>query len=121
MSLIKREYYHAVVLEIRGRFLGGVEGPPFLNMIGELARDGRTRVVLDLSRTRFMDSTGIGALMLAQERLRAAGGDVRLTGLESRIRALFLMTHLLGAVFEEYPTREQALSSFYEHARPVAA
>jgi len=41
--------------------------------IADAERDGADTVVLDLRELDFMDSTGIGALLRAQQRLRAAG------------------------------------------------
>lgn len=121
MSLLKQEHYHAVVIDIRGRFFGSVDGADFMHLIAELFHAGKTRVVVNLSRTDSIDSSGIGTLLAARQKMRAAGGDLRLAGLETRIKALFLMTHLLGAIFDEYPSREEALASYRKHEQLLAA
>ena len=44
----------------------------------EAAGPGHAVVVVDMSRTRFCDSAGLNALVAADRRLRAQGGEVRL-------------------------------------------
>ena len=106
------EQYHATVISIDGKFLGSLERDAFKEAIDGLKEAGKTRVVLDLSGTELMDSTGIGLLISALTTMRRAGGDVRLAGMHARIKNLFLMTRLLGNVFEDYDTVEEAVQSF---------
>lgn len=106
------EHYHAAVIAIEGRFLGSVERDAFKDAIDALKDAGKTSVIIDLSNTAFMDSTGIGLLIGALTTMRRAGGDVRLAGMNDRIENLFLMTRLLGSAFTSYDTVEAAAESF---------
>lgn len=106
------EQFGAVIVDIRGKFLGSVEGQSFKENIDRLKEEGKKNIVIDLSNTDFMDSSGIGVLIGALTSLRKVGGDARLAGIEKRIKSVFLMTHLLGTVFEDYPTVEEASRSF---------
>lgn len=112
MPFSVNEEYHAVVVEIKGKFLGSVEGPAFKEALNELKEAGKTYVVVDLSKTDFMDSSGIGTLISGLTTMRKAGGDIRLAGMEKRIKSVFLITRLLGPVFDDYETVEEALASF---------
>lgn len=112
MSFAIREHDHADVLVIEGRFLGSLERPVMGRTIDTLLATGRIRLVIDLSETVFMDSTGIGLLIHAAARLRAAGGDVRLASMQDRVRRLFITSRLLGEVFADYPATEDALASY---------
>lgn len=105
-------HYVAGVLAIRGRFLGSLERPRLRLAFAELAAAGHTRLVIDLSRAEFMDSTGLGLLIEGARMLRALGGDVCLAGLPARIKNLFVRTGLVDGVFETYDTVEEALESF---------
>ena len=49
--------------------------PQFRGAIGTLLGTGCRHVVIDLSATTFLDSSGLGALVWAAHRMRAAGGD----------------------------------------------
>ena len=57
---------------VKGRFLGSIERDAMQQPVDALLEDGRTRLVIDLAKTDFMDSTGIGVLVRGAERLRAA-------------------------------------------------
>lgn len=112
MKFKTSEQYHATVLEMKGKFLGSVDGDAFKETITELKDAGKTKVVVDLSQTDMIDSTGIGMLISALTTMRNAGGDVKIAGLKKRIKNLFLMTRLLGPVFDDYDAVEDALQSF---------
>jgi anti-sigma B factor antagonist len=60
---------------------------------GELA-DGRRFIRLDLSRLFFLDCAGLGALVLAHNRLLAARGTLALAGVGARIARILALTHL---------------------------
>ena len=68
--------------------------------------------MIDLSKADFMDSSGIGALIGALTTMRKAEGDVKLAGMKDRIKNLFLLTRLLGSVFDDYDSIEDAVASF---------
>ena len=112
MPFSVQENYNAVVIEITGKFLGSLEGAAFKKTVSDLKDAGKKRVVVDLSKTDLMDSSGIGTLIAALTTMRNAGGDIYLAGVEKRMRNLFLMTRLLGNVFEDYDTVEDAVNAF---------
>jgi len=112
MPFSTSEKYQAVVISISGKFLGSIEGPAFKDKIEELKDAGKTRVVIDLSKADFMDSSGIGALIGALTSIKKADGDMKLAGMKDRIKNLFLLTRLLGPVFDDYDTIEEAAKSF---------
>ena len=97
--------------KITGKFLGSVEGPAFKDTLEELKDSGKTKVVIDLSKADFMDSSGIGALIGALTTMKKVDGDVKLAGMKERIKNLFLLTRLLGPVFEDFDTVEEAAAA----------
>lgn len=111
MPFSTSEKYQAVVISITGKFLGSIEGPAFKDTIEELKESGKKKVVIDLSKADFMDSSGIGALIGAFTTMKKADGDVKLAGMKERIKNLFLLTRLLGPVFEDYDSVEEAAAS----------
>ena len=115
MPFSTKEEYQAVVIDIKGRFLGSIDGAAFKTTLSELLESGKINFVVDLSRADFMDSSGIGVLIGGLTSTRRAGGDMRLAGMTKRIKNLFLITKLLGSVFDDYDTVELALKSFDEN------
>ncbi len=59
-------------------------------------------LVVDLSDTEFMDSTGLGILLGSTEGLRKRGGEVRLVGLSRPVTRVLEVTGLMD-MFRVYP------------------
>src|SRR3954464_5798220 len=70
--------------------------------------DGKTCVLIDLSRVSFMDSTGLGVLVDTLKRLRAARAELLLIVSDYDVERLFELTGLTGA-FRIYRSRDEAL------------
>jgi anti-sigma B factor antagonist len=72
---------------------------------------GARRLLIDFSRTGYIDSSGLGALVSINKRIREAGGELRLSGLNEDLRSLFELTKL-DTLFAIAETPQQALASF---------
>ncbi len=72
---------------------------------------GQSRLLIDLNGVAYIDSSGMGTLIAAMKQARAAGGDVRLCGLQEDVRAIFETTRVVQAM-SIHPTRQEALASW---------
>src|SRR5262245_33375564 len=63
-------------------------------MVGELVANGHARVVIDLSDTAFIDSSGLGALVSCLKKTRQAGGDLRIAGPTAQVEMVLDLTNL---------------------------
>ena len=61
--------------------------------------NGHTTIEIDLSRTTFMDCTGLGALIALRKLARARNGGVRLVNPTSTVQRLFDVVRA-GEIFE---------------------
>ena len=68
------------------------------------------RIVFNMCHLRFVDSSGLGSLMLCLRRLSASGGMLKLCGLSKSIQALFELVRM-NRVFDIYPTTEEAVQA----------
>lgn len=59
-----------------------------------LGRLSQSRVVLDLDNTELLDSAGLEALLDSQDRLREAGGDLKIAASNSVNRKILEITRL---------------------------
>jgi anti-sigma B factor antagonist len=75
--------------------------------VGDVIDGGRAHLVLDASGITFMDSTGIGVLVIALRRTRALDGSFAIAGVQGRALRTFEMTGL-ARVFTLYDTVEDA-------------
>lgn len=74
----------------------------------EATERGDHKLIVDLTKVDFLDSTGLGALIGAQRRAREFEGEVRLVAQEGQIMRLLRITGLLK-IFGVYPTLDEAL------------
>jgi anti-sigma B factor antagonist len=81
--------------------------PRLRERLVELVEAGARSVIVDLSRVEFLDSTGLGVLVGALKRLRAAGGSLALVCGHERLLKIFRIT-ALDRVFALYDTVEAA-------------
>jgi len=68
-------------------------------------------LIIDLSGAHFVDSSALALLMRTMNQCRLAGGDLRVCGVQPRVRYVFELTRL-DRVFTFFPDREAALESF---------
>jgi anti-sigma B factor antagonist len=73
-----------------------------------LAQDAS--IVFDMSQLRFVDSSGLGSMMVCMRHVKASGGTLKLCGLSKSVQALFELVRM-NRVFEIYQTREEAIQS----------
>jgi anti-sigma B factor antagonist len=69
------------------------------------------KVVLDMAQLRFVDSSGLGAMLSCLRLLNAKGGDLKLCGMSSRVRALFEIVRM-HRIFDIYGTKDEAVKAF---------
>jgi anti-sigma B factor antagonist len=72
------------------------------------ALEGASRLVIDLSRVRFVDSSGCGALLSILRQVNIVGGRMVLCAVTEPVRALFDLMRL-RRVIDIYETRSEAL------------
>ncbi len=65
----------------------------FKERMRDLVEDGPARVVLDLSRVGFLDSSGLGAVV-AVKKLLGPGRDLELAGLTPAVDKVFRLTRM---------------------------
>jgi anti-sigma B factor antagonist len=81
------------VVTVRGE-VDLVTAPTLKTRLLDLVADGATEIVVDLSGTEFMDSTGLGAVVAAYKRVRAHDGHLKLVATTSRVKRAFEITNL---------------------------
>jgi anti-sigma B factor antagonist len=68
-------------------------------------------LLVDFSKTGYIDSSGLGALVSISKKVREQGGDLRLSGLNEDLRSLFELTKL-DTLFAIADSSAQALAGF---------
>jgi len=83
----------------------------FSTSAADLIGRGETRLVIDLQSVGYLDSAAIGCLMDLYRQATAAGGTLKLAGVQKRVATMLTMT---GAhnFLEVHADRSAALASF---------
>jgi anti-sigma B factor antagonist len=104
------EGHDVLVLELREDNLDASNVRDFREAAQSLMQE-RTRVVLDLAGVKFIDSSGLGALISCLRQANARKGDFRLCEMSRNVRALFELMRM-HRVFSIHETRADAVASF---------
>ncbi len=99
------------ILTLKGRLSLG-ESTLVREKISQLAAAGHIRVVVDLSGVDYIDSTGLGILVICFTSLKKQGGALKLVNPNKRNVELLLLTKL-HTVFEVFNEVQDAVNSFF--------
>jgi anti-sigma B factor antagonist len=111
MKFPSREVEGVVVLEPKGKIMGGPDATDLHAQLHELIDQGKKKVVIDLAKVSWMNSTGLGILISGLTTLRNNGGDLHLANVTEKIRSLLTITKLI-TVFETFESTDEAVASF---------
>lgn len=74
-------------------------------------QEGAERMVVNFENVRFFSSQAISKLIILERRVKARGGQLRLTNLRPEVRDLFAYTSL-DSVFDIQDEQSEAIRSF---------
>jgi anti-sigma B factor antagonist len=111
MELALFEDGSVTVVTLSGDLVIGDAEALFKKTVSRLLEEGKVRLVVDCTGLRYVDSSGLGALVRALTTSQNEGGRAKLFGVGPHLKKLLEMTRL-DSVFETFDNREQAVSSF---------
>jgi len=98
------------VIEIPERLDAGCSNE-LKDKINEIVNESIYNIVINLSNTNFIDSSGLGALVSKISVCKANGGDIKLAAPGKRVFEILQITHL-DKVLNYYHDLEEAINSF---------
>ncbi len=110
MNLTPEKIGDVTVVVLPGEQLDASNAKEFKRDMAPLLEPCR-RVIFDLVQLRFVDSSGLGAILSSLRQLNANGGDLKLCGMSKPVRALFELVRM-HKIFEIHETRDDALRAF---------
>jgi anti-sigma B factor antagonist len=112
LDIQQREREGIAVLEMKGRITVGKEATALREKVAELVAANVRNIVFNLAGVDYIDSTGLGALVMCATTLQKAGGSVKLVSLNRRNIELLVMTRL-ATCFEIFTDEGDAVGSYY--------
>lgn len=99
------------VIEVKGSLVGGEETDELRNAVADFVEQGTKKLVIDLAKVTYLNSTAIGVLVSTHTSFSKNKGAVKLCGINKNINNIFVITKLT-LVFDVAETREEAIAAF---------
>jgi anti-sigma B factor antagonist len=112
LDIQQREREGILILDVKGRLVVGEPIASLRERIRELSESGRNNVILNLNGVDYIDSTGLGGLVISYTTLKKAGGALKVLNLSKRNIELLVLTKL-STVFEIFDDEQDAVNSFF--------
>jgi len=112
LDIEQREREGIVILDLKGRITTGEEATLFRETVHQLAGSQTTNVILNMADVEYIDSTGLGAIVVCSTAIQKAGGKSKLLNLNRRTIELLVMTKL-ATIFEIFTDEIDAVNSFF--------
>lgn len=111
LDIQRREREGISILDLNGRLVVGDSNLLREKVNEEVAR-GQAQIILNLKDVDYIDSTGLGIMVICYTSLQKGGGHVKLVNLNRRNIELLLLTKL-STVFELFGDEQSAVNSFF--------
>jgi anti-sigma B factor antagonist len=111
LEIHEREKEGIRIFDLSGRMTVG-EAAAVRDRTRELLAEGARRFLFNLQEVDYIDSTGLGVLVMCYTAVEKAGGGLKLLNLNRRNVELLVLTKLI-TVFEIFNDEQDAVNSFF--------
>ena len=112
LELQWREIEGIAILDLNGRLIVGTEATDLRRSFTQLISQQKPNIILNLKEVTFIDSTGLGTLVIGHSESEKFGGAMKLLNLSKRSAQLLILTKLT-TVFEIFDDEQAAINSFF--------
>jgi anti-sigma B factor antagonist len=111
LNISERQVGDVTILDMDGRITIGEGSVALRTAIRRLLEEGKKKILLNLAKVNYIDSSGIGELVSSYTAIGKESGQLKLLNLTQKLEDLLTITKLL-TVFDVYDSEEEALASF---------
>ena len=112
LSLTERTKEGITILDVKGQIVAGDGADKLRDRLRALAESGSTNAILNRAHVDYIDSSGLGALVMSYSALKKKEGALKLLNLTRRNVELLVLTKL-ETVFEVFDDEQNAVNSFF--------
>jgi len=112
MEIQVREREGVRILDLKGELTAGKGVQRLREAVQSEIEAGHTKLILNMAGVDYIDSTGLGSLVVCFTRVQRAGGALKLLNLNRREIQLLVLTKLT-TVFELFDDEQDAVNSFF--------
>jgi anti-sigma B factor antagonist len=112
LEIQEREREGILILDLNGRITSGAEAGSFREAASAVATRPSPNLILNMANVDYVDSTGLGAMVMIATSVKRSGGKVKLLTMNRRNIELLVMTKL-ATIFEIFNDELDAINSFF--------
>ena len=110
MKIKTKEVEGITVLELSGEMYGGPDNMKLIDVITELIDEKKFDLVVNLSKVKWISSTGLGILVSARSRYAKEGGKIKLCQPNDRVLGILQVTRL-NLIFDVFDKEKEAIEA----------
>ena len=111
MTITAREIGEVTVVDLVGRITVQEGWETFRDLMRDLLRRDRVKIVLNMQQVPYIDSTALGEIIRTYTSVIRHNGSVKLLNVSSHVHQLLVITSLLS-VFDLFESEADAIKSF---------
>jgi anti-sigma B factor antagonist len=112
LEISKREKEGIAILDVRGKLIMGESATCLRESFSAALAAGTKNVILNLAEVDYIDSTGLGTLVMCHTKAEDQQGMVKLLNLTKRNIELLVLTKLT-TIFDIFTDEQDAVNSFF--------
>ena len=116
MQIVHRTEDDVLIIEVLEARLATNAAQDFGEQLNHLIGLGHNRVVLNLQRVRFIDSSGLGIIVMVQRRL-TNGGEIAIVSDQEAVLNVLKLTRM-NKIFRIFPDEASAVAALSEASSP---
>src|ERR671910_2632971 len=110
LNIRERQAGDVTILDMDGKITIGEGSVALRSAVRRLLEEGKKKILLNLAKVGYIDSSGIGELVSSYTAINKDGGELKLLNLTQKLQDLLTITKLL-TVFDVYESEADALTA----------
>lgn len=111
MEIEERTIGEVKILDLSGRITVATGNQRLKSAVEAMVQQGHVKILINLAGVTYLDSAGLGELVISSRLARRAGGSLKLENAIPRISELLAVAKLQG-ILENFDSEEAAIRSF---------
>lgn len=112
LEIKQREREGIIILDMEGRLIVGEATAHLRSIVTSQLAAGHNNFVFSMGAVNFIDSSGLGGMVICYTAVQKANGKIKLLNLTKRNIELLVLTKLT-TVFETFDDEQEAVNSFF--------
>lgn len=106
-----RERDGITIIDLSGKVMGGSDAEVFKDCIYDLLEEDRRKIIVNLAKVTWINSSGVGILITGYTTMRKKDGDLKLLNVSEKIKSILYVTKL-NLIFECFEDEDEAVASY---------